>query len=139
VEAANKISFGYDSLDEAFPAVEPGVQPFGSRVLVQIRKPKNRTKGGLILTSETKDTELWNTQVAKVIAVGPLAFHNRDKMTPWPEGAWCEPGDYVRCPKYGGDKWTVKVDEDTEILFVTFDDLNLIGKVSDPLAMKAFL
>ena len=139
MEAANKISFGYDSLDEAFPSVDPGVQPFGSRIVVQIRTPKRKTKFGIILTDEAKDTELWNTQIAKVVAIGPLAFHNRNTMAPWPEGAWCKVGDFVRCPKFGGDKWTVKVDDETEVLFVTFDDLNLIGGVADPLAIKAFI
>ncbi len=58
-----------DALAEAFPAVDAGVQPFGSRVLVQIRTPKKKV-GSIILAQDTKDTEKWNTQVAKVIAVG---------------------------------------------------------------------
>ena len=67
-----------DALAEAFPAVNAGVQPFGSRVLVQIRTPRKVTKGGIILATDTKDTEKWNTQVAKVVSIGPLAFKNRD-------------------------------------------------------------
>ena len=137
----NKVEYAYDSPDEAFPPVDPGVQPFGSRVVVQIRSPKKKTKGGIILTEDTIDTEMWNTQVAKVIAIGELAFKNRNTQEPWPEGSWCQPGDFVRVPKYGGDKWSVRYgDDDTEILFVIFNDLDLIGKVTgDPLAMKAFV
>lgn len=137
----NKVEYAYDSIDEAFPPVDPGVVPFGSRVVVQIRAPKKKTKGGIILTDDTKDTEMWNTQVAKVIAIGELAFKNRNTQEPWPEGSWCQPGDFVRVPKYGGDKWSIRHgDDDTEILFVIFNDLDLIGKVSgDPLAMKAFV
>jgi len=137
----NKVEYAYESIDEAFPAVDPGVIPFGSRVVVQIRAPKKKTKGGIILTDDTKDTEMWNTQVAKVIAVGELAFKNRNTQEPWPEGSWCQPGDFVRVPKYGGDKWSIRHgDDDTEILFVIFNDLDLIGKVTgDPLAMKAFV
>ena len=137
----NKVEYAYDSIDEAFPPVDPGVVPFGSRVVVQIRAPKKKTKGGIILTDDTKDTEMWNTQVAKVIAIGELAFKNRNTQEPWPEGSWCQPGDFVRVPKYGGDKWSIRHgDDDTEILFVIFNDLDLIGKVTgDPLAMKAFV
>lgn len=137
----NKVEYAYESIDEAFPPVDPGVIPFGSRVVVQIRAPKKKTKGGIILTDDTKDTEMWNTQVAKVIAVGELAFKNRNTQEPWPEGSWCQPGDFVRVPKYGGDKWSIRHgDDDTEILFVIFNDLDLIGKVTgDPLAMKAFV
>jgi len=136
----NKVEFAYENLDEAFPAVDPGVEPFGSRVLCQIRLAKKKTKGGIILTGDTKDTELWNTQVAKVIAVGSLAFKNRNTQEAWPEGSWCSAGDFVRVPKYGGDKWTVRLDEDREVIFVIFNDLDLIGRVTgDPLAMKAFV
>lgn len=135
----NKVEFQYDGENDAFPDIDPGVQPFGSRVLLQIRKAKSKTKGGIILAGETRDTETWNTQVAKVRAMGPLAFHNRNTMEPWPEGAWVSVGDYVRAPKYGGDRWSVR-DGEEEILFVIFNDLDLLGKITgDPLAMKAFL
>jgi co-chaperonin GroES (HSP10) len=80
-------------LEEAFPVADPGVQPFGSRVLVQIRNPQEKTTGGIILSTDTKETEKWNTQAAKVISIGPLAFRNRNTMEHWPEGNWCEAGD----------------------------------------------
>ena len=129
-----------DALAEAFPDVDPGVQPFGSRVLVQIRTPRRITKGGIILSSETQDTEKWNTQVAKVISVGPLAFKNRDTQQSWPEGAWCTAGDFVRVPKYGGDRWEVPVNKNDSAMFVIFNDLDVIGQVTgDPLAVKAFI
>jgi co-chaperonin GroES (HSP10) len=116
------------------------VKPFGSRVLCQIRLAKKKTAGGIILTGDTKDTETWNTQVARVVSVGDLAFKNRNTQEPWPEGSWATPGDFVRVPKYGGDKWTVKIDDDQEVIFVILNDLDLIGVVTgDPLAMKAFV
>lgn len=136
----NKVQFAYEGEDDAFPGVDPGVRPFGSRVLVQIRRPKTKTKGGIVLLDESRDTEMWNTQVAKVRAMGPLAFHNRNTMEPWPEGAWVDVGDYVRAPKYGGDRWSVRLGEGDEIIFAMFNDLDLLGKITgDPLAMKAFL
>lgn len=139
-EIANKIDFGYESLDEAFPPCDPGVQPFGSRVLVQVRTPKAKTKGGIILTTDTRETEHYNTQVAKVIATGSLAFKNRNTMEPWPEGSWCDVGDFVRVPRYGGDRWSVKTADGDEAIVVIFNDLDLVGKVTgDPLAIKAFL
>lgn len=139
-ELANKISFSYENIDEAFPACDPGVSPFGSRVLVQIRTPKKATAGGIILVGESRETEHANTQVAKVLTVGSLAFKNRNTMESWPEGSWCAPGDFVRVPRYGGDRWTVKTPDDDEAVLVIFNDLDLVGKVTgDPLAIKAFL
>ena len=140
-ELANKVEFSYGSLDEAFPPCDPGIQPFGSRVLVQIRTPKNKTKGGIILTSETRETDAWNTQIAKVLSMGALAYKSRSTMEPWPEGDWCAEGEFVRVPKYGGDRWTVKTaDGENEAMVVIFNDLDIVGKVTgDPLATKAFI
>ena len=71
----------------AFPSVEPGAKPLGGRILVQLRRTKKKTTGaGILLIEETKETEKWNNMVAKVIAIGPLAFKHRDTMQAWPEG-----------------------------------------------------
>ena len=129
-----------DALAEAFPAVNAGIQPFGSRVLIQIRTPKKISKGGIILDFGSQDTEKWNTQVGKVVAVGPLAFCNRNTMEPWPEGSWCDNGDYVRVAKYGGDRWEVPTGNGENAMFVIFNDLDIIGRITgDPLAIKAFI
>lgn len=128
------------ALAEAFPKVSPGVQPFGSRVLVQIRTPKTKTASGIIIDSGSRDTEKWNTQIALVVSVGPLAFKNRNTQESWPEGDWCKAGDFVRVPKYGGDRWEVPVKNGESALFVIFNDLDIIGRVEgDPLAIRAFI
>lgn len=129
-----------DAMREAFPEANPGIVPFGSRVLVQIRTPKTKTASGIIIDNGSRDTEKWNTQVARVVSVGALAFKNRNTMDPWPEGSWCGPGDYVRVPKYGGDRWEVPLDNGESALFVIFNDLDIIGQVTgDPLAIRAFI
>jgi co-chaperonin GroES (HSP10) len=132
-------------LDWAFPVVDPGAKPLGGRILVQLRRTKKKTTGaGIILVEETKETEKWNNMVAKVLMIGPLAFKNRDTMQPWPEGSWCEVGDYIRVPKWGGDRWEVKVPGEDDLedpaLFMILNDHEVIATVTgDPLAMKAFL
>ena len=129
-----------DALKEAFPDADPGIQPFGSRVLVQIRTPKKKSAGGIIIDTGSRDTEKWNTQVAKVISIGPLAFKNRSTMESWPEGSWCAVGDYVRVAKYGGDRWEVPLENGETAMYVIFNDLDIIGRVTgDPLAIRAFI
>jgi len=136
-----------DSADlrDAFPAVDPGAIPLGARVLVQLRRTKKTvTSAGIILVSETKETEKWQNMVAKVIALGPLAFKKRDTMEPWVEGIWCEVGDFLRVPKWGGDRWEVPVPDaptdDDPALFMVLNDHEVIAKLTgNPLAMKAFL
>jgi co-chaperonin GroES (HSP10) len=126
----------------AFPSVDPGAKPLGGRILVQLRRTKKTvTSAGIILVEETKETEKWNNMVAKVIEIGPLAFRKRDSMEPWPEGSWCEPGDYIRVPKWGGDRWEVEVGDDEEkALFMILNDHEVIAKVTgNPLEMRAFV
>ena len=140
-ERANRV-LDVNDLQEAFPEANPGITPFGNYVLVQIKSAKKVTKSGIILNSETTSTEQWNTQIGKVISIGPLAFKNRNTMELWPEGAWCTFGDYVRVAKYGGDRFEVPIPDNdgATALFVIFKDTDLIGKVTaDPLAIRAFL
>lgn len=135
----NKVEFGYADLDEAFPKCNPGVTPLGSRVMVQIRTPKAKTKGGILLIEDARETEMYNTQVGKVLACGPVAFHDRRTLQPWPEGHWAVPGDYVRIPRFGGDKWQVPAENGEDAILAIFNDLDIVAKVDDPLSMKAFL
>ena len=129
----------------AFPSVDPGAQPLGGRILVQLRRThKKATSAGIILVEETKETEKWNNMVAVVVALGPWAYKNRDTMEYWPEGTWIQVGDYIRVPKWGGDRWEVKVpgDDDYEdpALFMILNDHEVIAKLTgDPMAMRAFL
>ena len=82
--------------------------------------------------------------VGKVIELGPLAFKKRDTMEPWVEGVWCEVGDYLRVPKWGGDRWEVPVpgEDGVEdpVLFMVINDHEVIAKITgNPLAVKAFI
>ena len=122
-----------------------GAKPLGARILVQLRRTKKKTSGGgIILVEETKDAEKWQNMVAKVLDIGPLAFRKRDSMEPWPEGSWCVVGDYIRVPKWGGDRWEVPVPgdapEEEKALFMVLNDHEVIAKITgDPLAMRAFV
>ena len=139
------VAFNEAELAWAFPSVEPGAKPLGGRILVQLRRAKKKaTSAGIILVEETKETEKWNNMVAKVIEIGPLAFKNRDTMQGWPEGSWCEVGDYIRVPKWGGDRWEVKVPGEDDLedpaLFMILNDHEIIAKVTcSPLEMRSFI
>lgn len=137
----------YDNIEQAFPEVECSLKPFGSRVIVQKRTPRTVTEGGIIVPMESQETEFWNTQVAKVIALGPGAFKNRDTLEDWPEGDWCREGAIVRVPKYGGDRWFVTLPGATSMrmgvdqaCFVIYNDLDMIGQITcDPMEVIAYL
>lgn len=130
-------------LEWAFPDVKPGMEPFGGRVIVQLRRIKKKA-GRIIMVDETKENEKWNNMIGRVVSIGPLAFKNRDTMQPWAEGSWAQIGDFVRVPKWGGDRWEIRVEneEDNEdpVLFMTLNDHELIAKVTaNPLSFKAYV
>lgn len=116
------------SIEEMFPFIDPEFRPFGHRVLVQIRRVVAKTSSGIILARETKESEAYNNTIGKVIAMGPLAYKNRGTGEPWPEGVWASVGDYVKLPRYGGDRWSVDMDDGLEpIQIVLFSDSDLQG------------
>jgi len=131
------------SEQECFPNVDPGVEILGDRVLVQLRREKITSKGGIILVDETKQTLRFNETVAKVIDIGPLAYKSPDDLAPWPEGPWVKVGDLVRTIKYGGDRYVVQPDDDgAGVVFITLQAREVISKIKSFEAaqkMKAFV
>lgn len=132
------------SLEDAFPAVDPGEVPFGSLVLIQMKRAAFKTKGGLILNENDQQTEYDNTKVAKVLALGPLCFKSRETGKPWPEGQWFKVGDYVRMSQHNATTWTVPlpgtrgIGIQERVIFGYMDELHVRGLVLDPMSVQAF-
>jgi co-chaperonin GroES (HSP10) len=128
---------------ECFPDIDPGIDVAGDRVLVQLRREKTTSKGGIILVDETKATLRFNETVAKVKQVGPLAYKSPDTLEPWPEGPWCQVGDLVRTIKYGGDRFVVSPEDDgAPVVFITIQAREIISKIRSfehAQRMKAFV
>lgn len=128
---------------ECFPDVDPGIEVLGDRVLVQLRREKISSKGGIILVDETRQTLRFNETVAKVISIGPLAYKNPDNLESWPEGPWCQAGDLVRTIKYGGDRFVVQPNDDgAPVVFITIQAREVISKIKSFEAaqkMRAFV
>lgn len=144
VPTVSPFSTGMDmtgrSLEDGFPKIDPEFKPFGSRVVVQLRKVMSRTRGGIILSADTKDTEAWNEQVGMLVAVGPLAFKNRATQADWPEGIWAKPGDFVKVPRYGGERWSVPGPDGEPVAVLVINDADLIGlHTGDPMKVKAYI
>jgi co-chaperonin GroES (HSP10) len=131
------------SEQECFPDVDPGVEILGDRVLVQLRREKSTSKGGIILIDETRQTLRYNETVAKVISIGPLAYKSPEDLSPWVEGPWCKVGDLVRTIKYGGDRFVLQPDDEgAPVVFITLQAREVISKIKSFEAaqrMKAFV
>lgn len=93
------------------------LQPIGDKVIVEVLKAKDKTKGGIILPDTAKE----KPQEAKVIAVGPGKTLPNGKIIPLD----VKPGDTVIFGKYSGSE--IKVD-DKEYLIIEFDDILAVVK-----------
>jgi co-chaperonin GroES (HSP10) len=131
------------SEEECFPHIDTGIEVAGDRVLVQLRREKSTSKGGIILVDETRQTLRFNETVAKVIQIGPLAYKSPEDLTPWPEGNWCNVGDLVRTIKYGGDRFVVQPDDEgSPVVFITLQAREIISRIKSfeyAQKMKAFV
>ena len=131
------------SEEECFPAIDTGIDVAGDRVLVQLRREKSTSKGGIILVDETRQTLRFNETVAKVIQIGPLAYKSPEDLSPWPEGNWCNVGDLVRTIKYGGDRFVVQPDDEgSPVVFITLQAREVISRIKSfeyAQKMKAFV
>lgn len=106
-----------------FPEVEPGCEPCGAQILVQLRTMKQKSAGGIILANETKDFNQHNTRVCRLIRVGQIAFRNRDTGERWREGAWAKIGDILIMPAWGGFRFEVPIPgSEDKAVFATYSD-----------------
>ena len=96
----------------------------GYHVLVQPVSIKQKTKGGILLPDSTKDDIAYLTTVGKVLALGDLAYDDKNKF---PLGPWCQRGDYVAYGKLVGQKLQYKGVK----LLLLFDD-QIIMRVDKP-------
>ena len=109
---------------EEAPDPSPLPELPGYHVLVRPISVKSQTKGGIFIPDSTKEDMSYLTTVGKVIALGDLAYAEKDKF---PHGPWCEVGDYVCYGKHTGTKMFYKGVR----LILLFDD-QIVMRVEDP-------
>jgi hypothetical protein len=100
-------------LEEFFPNVDIPLEPVGDLILFQIKMARKKF-GSIIMIDESKDFDKWNTMIAKVVKVGPVAFKDPDNLKEWPEGKWAKVGSYVVIPKYGSVKFAKTIPGEQE-------------------------
>jgi len=105
---------------------DPEILPYlpGYHILVRPVSVKSKTKGGLLLPDSVKDDVAYLTTVGKVLSIGDLAYEDKDKF---PNGKWCDVGDYVCYARHAGQKLYYKGVR----LLLLFDD-QVMMKVDEP-------
>lgn len=127
-----------EEMKVAFPDVEPPFgRPFGYLCLLQLRQPLRKI-GNIIVSDETADFERYRVQAALVRAVGSAAFCDRQTGVQWKEGAWFAPGDFIRCPMHGGDRFDVPLGVgDEKVTFHLMREVDAIAPIiGNPLTIR---
>tara|TARA_R100001460_G_scaffold4168_1_gene12042 strand:- start:2443 stop:2907 length:465 start_codon:yes stop_codon:yes gene_type:complete len=91
-------SENYETHSEKLP------NPTGYRLLILPFSPPEKTKGGILMAKQTLDKERIATVVGLVVRKGPDAYSDPDKF---PDGPWCEEGDWVIFGRYAGARFNI--------------------------------
>ena len=92
-------SENYETHSEKLP------NPTGYRLLILPFSPPEKTKGGILMAKQTLDKERIATVVGLVVRKGPDAYSDPDKF---PDGPWCEEGDWVIFGRYAGARFNIE-------------------------------
>ena len=95
-------------------------KPTGWRIVLLPYRGAEKSKGGILLSDQTREKQQITTVCAYVLAVGPLAYKDEAKF---PEGAWCKEGDWIIFGRYAGarvglDGGEIRIINDDEVLAV---------------------
>ena len=103
--------------------------PTGWRMLILPYRGKAKTQGGVYLPDKIVDDGQLTTVVGYVMKQGPLCYKDEKKF---PNGPWCEQGDWVIFARYAGSRFKIEGGEvrilnDDEILAVISDPEDIIS------------
>ena len=103
--------------------------PQGYRILIAIPKKEETFKDSQIVIAEsTRQKEEIASIVGLVMKLGPQAYKDPEKF---PDGAWCEEGDFIIMRSYSGTRFKVTTPEgDQEFRIINDDTVEAV--IADP-------
>jgi co-chaperonin GroES (HSP10) len=101
------------------------VEVFNNQILVAVYIRPQKTKSGIILTSQTTDEDRYQSKVGLVIKKGPQAFH--DITGEWFDNIEINEGDWIVFRP--SDGWSITVNN---VLCRMIDDVNIKARVDQP-------
>ena len=105
-------------------------KPPGWRLLVLQFRLKEKTKGGVLLGTETIDRQQVASQCGNVLAMGPDCYNDPKRFS---DGPWCKVGDWVVFARYAGARIEIEGGEvrllnDDEVLATVQDPTDILHK-----------
>ena len=112
-----------DSVTKASIGSNQLPRPMNWKVLIQPNEIKAETKGGILLPDKVKENEQILTAHGTVMAVGELAYRERDTGERWKQEIVPQVGDKVTYGKYAGQKIVVN---NVRLLLLNDDEITAI-------------
>ncbi len=105
-------------------------EPKGWKILVAMPVVKEKTEGGILKASDTKDIEESSNIGGYVMKLGPDCYNDERRF---PSGAWCKKGDWVLIGRYAGARFSLEDDHEVRII----NDDEVIGTIINPDDIKS--
>lgn len=102
--------------------------PQGFKILLALPEVKKKTAGGIIRTDEYTGKEAQASIIGFVLKLGPDCYTDK---TRFPNGAWCQEGDWVLFRAYSGTR--VKIHGQ---VFCLINDDTVEAVVEDPTGLE---
>ncbi len=99
-------------------------EPKGYKLLIALPEPEEMTEGGILKAKETLQTEEIGPVCGFVIKVGADAYQDKARF---PNGPYCNEGDWVLMRSYSGTRFKV---HDKEFRLINDDSVEAV--VEDP-------
>lgn len=103
------------------------LQVSGTKIAIEIYVRDEKTNGGIILTSGSRQRDVLDSPVGRVVAIGKDAYKEGYVVEPY-----CKPGDWVIYPRYNAAR--MNWDDKAHIAFL--DDVHVIAVVPHPQGIK---
>ena len=103
-------------------------KPSGYRILCAIPEMEKEYESGIIKADETVRIEETLTTVLFVVDLGPDCYSDKDRF---PNGPWCQKGDFILTKPYAGSRLVIHGRE-----FRIINDDTVEAVVADPRGIK---
>ena len=106
------------------PVAKQLPEPSGYRILIALPEAEEKTEGGIIKASSYVERESVGSICGFVMKLGPDAYQDKQRF---PNGAYCEEGDWIIMRSYTGTRFLVHGKE-----FRLINDDSVEAVVEDP-------
>lgn len=123
MEAAQNLK-GSETKEKEEPVAKQLPEPSGYRILIALPEAEEKTEGGIIKASSYVERESVGSICGFVMKLGPDAYQDKQRF---PNGAYCEEGDWIIMRSYTGTRFLVHGKE-----FRLINDDSVEAVVEDP-------